>query len=850
MRASLRSQPAQPESSGQPRKTIASFFSREQHEAQPDEYTVFPCPALDTGKQYKPDEAQPKRPLAPSSANTVAIGKRPRQASKLKLGRGGRRNHESLRDDGVADGDTGHMKPLGRRTKCAPVKATSTTGPAAHAKEAGNSAGIRSDTRSAAQPSVSQECAATIVTSRPGLRNLGYTCYANSVIQALYSCQDFRAALAQRFSLGVEAERIAQKAQSDPESRNQDPAALTVQQGSHQKPSNNGFLHAAPKLLAELFQQLQPNVTAIGALANATPPASVGGMPCGASCSQVTEHRQAVVARNSVDDRSTSAVRSSSPVRPKAFVDCLWNDISTPFPRGQHDAQEFLRLLLDAVGQQLPQPVATGAACNDVGATETREAKQMGIDVAAIQNHVEKLFGGTMRSTTRCMTCESESYRLESFMDLSLPTSICSRKATMSTDGAVDSVTEFRRQQTLQAAIEHFLASERLTGVNKYRCDECHSLVEAERRHDFVTLPPLLVVHLKLFGGDSGSGRTRVACPAVLTLDTESISQAEGDPRPPQYGKKSQTTTMEYELLAVVLHKGASQRSGHYVAMARAEPSELLYPNSDMGINRPSVHVQSTFADSQGKSSIASNSAGTKRRVSDVQTPPSSPPEKINNKQACTTKGSSIDQTVASGSALPAKPVVAGYNGGIPTAGDQCGEARRWILFNDDRVDVLTADEAEYRLGHNAQDESSSAAVSTGSAHTIDAQPSVFGSSSGSEELPYLLFYKLVEGYGVRSAAAESMRADDSQTVNVAAATATAAATTSTAAITAAAPAAALVVSTAKHGIIGGKHNADLLLPSTMSEKATEATTSEASKWDILNRFTVRKRNKIPSPGK
>ena len=65
-------------------------------------------------------------------------------------------------------------------------------------------------------------------------------------------------------------------------------------------------------------------------------------------------------------------------------VDGLWKAAGTPFPRGQHDAQEFLRLLLDAVGEQMrPPPAGQQTGDESTPAKAGMAAEEIALEPAA-----------------------------------------------------------------------------------------------------------------------------------------------------------------------------------------------------------------------------------------------------------------------------------------------------------------------------------------------------------------------------------------------------------------------------------------------------------------------------------
>lgn len=74
---------------------------------------------------------------------------------------------------------------------------------------------------------------------------------------------------------------------------------------------------------------------------------------------------------------------------------------------------------------------------------------------------VHQLFEGVLTSETRCLTCETVSSRDESFLDLSI---------------------DIEQNSSVTACLRQFSASEMLCQRNKFFCDACCDLQEAEKR--------------------------------------------------------------------------------------------------------------------------------------------------------------------------------------------------------------------------------------------------------------------------------------------------------------------------------------------------------------------------------
>ncbi|XP_058162028.1 ubiquitin carboxyl-terminal hydrolase 35 isoform X2 [Dasypus novemcinctus] len=104
--------------------------------------------------------------------------------------------------------------------------------------------------------------------------------------------------------------------------------------------------------------------------------------------------------------------------------------------------------------------------------------------------------------------------------------------------------------------VNYFLCPERLTAENRYYCEACASLQDAERAVELSQGPRYLVLTLLRFSFDPRTLRRRkilddVSVPLLLRL--------------PLAGGRAQA----YDLCSVVVHSGVSSESGHYYCYAR-----------------------------------------------------------------------------------------------------------------------------------------------------------------------------------------------------------------------------------------------------------------------------------------
>ncbi|ELU41155.1 ubiquitin hydrolase CreB [Rhizoctonia solani AG-1 IA] len=164
-------------------------------------------------------------------------------------------------------------------------------------------------------------------------------------------------------------------------------------------------------------------------------------------------------------------------VSPRAFVEKLKKENDNM----HQDAHEFLNYLLNSVVEDLTHEMKAGPP-------EDREFDRCVVAVVPDSNKVSgsvastsstsncsphltlvhDLFEGTLTSETRCLTCETVSSRDESFLDLSI---------------------DIERNSSVTACLRQFSASEMLCRGDKFFCDSCCGLQEAEKRYASFVIP-------------------------------------------------------------------------------------------------------------------------------------------------------------------------------------------------------------------------------------------------------------------------------------------------------------------------------------------------------------------------
>ncbi|EMD32515.1 hypothetical protein CERSUDRAFT_87833 [Gelatoporia subvermispora B] len=380
-----------------------------------------------------------------------------------------------------------------------------------------------------------------------GFENFGNTCYANSVLQALYFCGPFRELLTQYPDPSVPEPLSLPPPALPPAQPPPPPAPRTVRGRLERKfsVSESSPAHLSPSPVAP-----HANGTTPAPLIPPSPPTLLSALR------SLFLH----ISRNPAD-RGT--------VAPRAFIEKL-KELNELFRGSMHqDAHEFLNFLLNRIveemeddrrhvngqngkapsGEDLSTSVGTLPSTNGAAASGSHSGA---MDQGFNSPFVHRLFEGVLTSETRCLTCETVSSRDESFLDLSI---------------------DIEQNSSVTACLRQFSASEMLCQKNKFFCDFCCDLQEAEKRMKIKKLPNVLALHLKRFKYQEDLGKYiklayRVAFPLQLRL-FNTVDDAEDPDR-------------LYELFAIVVHIGNGPHHGHYVTIIKARGIWMLFDDDNV----------------------------------------------------------------------------------------------------------------------------------------------------------------------------------------------------------------------------------------------------------------------------
>ncbi|XP_023308993.2 ubiquitin carboxyl-terminal hydrolase 47 isoform X1 [Lucilia cuprina] len=159
----------------------------------------------------------------------------------------------------------------------------------------------------------------------------------------------------------------------------------------------------------------------------------------------------------------------------------------------QHDIQELCRVMFDALEHKFKN---------------TKQA-----------NLISNLYEGKMIDYVKCLECNTEKTRADTFLDIPLPVRPFGSQAAYG---------------SIEEALRAFVQPETLDGNNQYFCEKCNKKCDAHKGLKFKNFPYVLTLHLKRFDFDYTTMHRiklndKVTFPQTLNLNT--------------FVKKSESTT-------------------------------------------------------------------------------------------------------------------------------------------------------------------------------------------------------------------------------------------------------------------------------------------------------------------
>ncbi|XP_047310659.1 ubiquitin carboxyl-terminal hydrolase 25 [Impatiens glandulifera] len=193
----------------------------------------------------------------------------------------------------------------------------------------------------------------------------------------------------------------------------------------------------------------------------------------------------------------------------------------------QEDAHEFLRYVIDACHN----------SCLRIKKLQQQRRKIVSDEeIGAASTVFKEIFGGALQSQVKCLSCGSESNKVDEIMDISL---------------------DVLHSSSVKESLQKFFQAEVLDGNNKYNCENCKKLVAARKQMKLLQAPNVLVIQLKRFEGIFGGKIDKAIDFEEILLLSSYMCNGSQDPYP------------EYRLFATVVHSGFSPDSGHYYAYVK-----------------------------------------------------------------------------------------------------------------------------------------------------------------------------------------------------------------------------------------------------------------------------------------
>ncbi|GAA6010467.1 hypothetical protein JCM11491_006952 [Sporobolomyces phaffii] len=429
-----------------------------------------------------------------------------------------------------------------------------------------------------------------------GMENFGNTCYANSVLQSLYFARPFRQLVEayQPYSPPTPPRPIPSPpppasvaspptpplntplASSPPASSNapQKPPATTrtitggsrggifsrQRQGSGSTTTSDASTPAGSPPVGPPLTHTLTNSSFTGVGQPVLQNGAIAREVAGAESTLLTAIRDLFSA-------ISAQPKSIGTVAPQAFINQLKRDNEFFRSTLHQDAHEFLNFLVNALAEILEKEEKRRA--EDEGRAPSVVGTGLGDHV---KTWVHSLFEGILTNETRCLTCETVTSRDEAFLDLSI---------------------DIEQNSSVTSCLRQFSASEMLCQRNKFSCDKCCGLQEAEKRMKVKKLPNLLALHLKRFKYEESLQRhVKLTYRVVFPFELRLFNTADDVSNPDRL----------YELWAIVVHIGIGPTHGHYITIVKSGTRWIVFDDNNVYPIEQS-EISRYFGDTPGQGS-------------------------------------------------------------------------------------------------------------------------------------------------------------------------------------------------------------------------------------------------------
>lgn len=206
----------------------------------------------------------------------------------------------------------------------------------------------------------------------------------------------------------------------------------------------------------------------------------------------------------------------------------------------QEDAHEFLRYLMESMEK---------AYLNRY--KNSKEFEQYTKETTP----VNRILGGYLRTSVKCLSCQYESVTFQHFEDLLL---------------------DIRKVTTIEDALKYHFARERLEDMD-YTCESCKKKVSATKQFSLERAPVALCIQLKRFSSINGKINKHIN----ISQDLDFSQYSSRDTK--------HNSQLKYRLVSMITHSGSTPQCGHYTAVGCCQDGSY-YQFDDSSVRSVSVN--------------------------------------------------------------------------------------------------------------------------------------------------------------------------------------------------------------------------------------------------------------------
>lgn len=150
-----------------------------------------------------------------------------------------------------------------------------------------------------------------------------------------------------------------------------------------------------------------------------------------------------------------------------------------------------------------------------------------------------------------------------------------SPKVTSRDESFLDLSIDIERNSSVTSCLRQFSASEMLCARNKFFCDTCSGLQEAEKRMKVKKLPNVLALHLKRFKYEEAVQKyVKLAYRVVFPLELRLFNTSDDAEDPDKL----------YELFGIIVHIGVGPHHGHYIAIVKVGMRWFVFDDETINV--------------------------------------------------------------------------------------------------------------------------------------------------------------------------------------------------------------------------------------------------------------------------